>query len=194
MRGPLSPAPSPAYWGEVRSDRDMPKVLSESQVEDFIERGVTKLPQAFPPDAALAAHDFLWAKLAERGVRRDDRSTWKNPMEFIAESYDTPPFDRCASQRLDDACSDLVGKDRWINQGSVGWWGWWPVNFAVGADQPWDVPSDEWHFDTPDSGTYPTSPDQGLLVICLFSELGPRGGGTLILEGSHRIVARFFRD
>ena len=32
---------------------------------------------------------------------------------------------------------------------------------------------------------------QGLLCLCLFSDVGPRGGGTLVVEGSHGPVAGF---
>jgi hypothetical protein len=115
-------------------------------------------------------------------------------MEFIAENYNGSPFDECATARLADAISDLIGSGRWIAEREIGWWGWWPVNFAVGADQVWDVPADEWHVDMRSEGSTATSPDQGLLVICLFSELGARGGGTLVCEGSHQIAARLLNE
>ena len=172
----------------------MPRVLSTQQTDDFITRGWTKVEQAIPHEQAVKVQDFLWERLAERGVLRGDKSTWRNPMEFIAENYNQSPFHECATARLADAISDLVGAGRWVAEHEVGWWGWWPVNFAVGADQIWDVPADEWHIDSPSAGTYPTAPDQGLLVICLFSELRPRGGGTLVLEGSHQIAVRFLQE
>jgi len=169
-----------------------PKILTFTQIEQFMTRGWTKVEAAFPPAQATRVQDFLWVKLAERGILRDDRATWTKPMQFIAENYNGSPFDECATQRLSDAITDLIGDGRWFAQHEIGWWGWWPINFAVGADQVWDVPADEWHFDTPDTGTRADSGEQGALVICLFSEVRPRGGGTLIIEGSHRIVARFF--
>lgn len=171
-----------------------PRVLSSEQINHFITRGWTKIDEAIPREQADKVQAFLWERLAERGVMKDDRSTWQKPMEFIAENYNEPPFHECATARLADAISDLVGSGRWIAERDVGWWGWWPVNFAVGADQAWDVPADEWHIDCPDWGTYPTAPDQGLLVICLFSEVRKHGGGTLILEGSHQIVVRFLEE
>ncbi len=182
----------------------MSKVLTPEQIEQFITRGWTKIPEAFPRSQALQAQNFLWDKLSDatnfssdplqRGILKNDRSTWNLPMAFIAQNYNAAPFDGCATAKLDDACSDIVGDGRWINQHKIGWWGWWPINFAVGADQVWDVPADQWHIDAPDSGTHITAPDQGSLVLCLFSELEPRGGGTLIVEGSHQIVTRFLRD
>ncbi|WP_308639532.1 hypothetical protein [Paenibacillus silvisoli] len=35
------------------------------------------------------------------------------------------------------------------------------------------------------------APEQGLLCLCIFSEIGPQGGGTLVAEGSHQVVARY---
>ena len=168
-----------------------PQVLTPQQIEEFITRGWTKLEEAFPRSQAGKVQDFLWDKLAPRGIVKDDPATWRNPMEFIAESYNNSPFDECATPRLAEAISDLVGSGRWINEHEVGWWGWWPVNFAIGADQVWDVPADEWHIDTPNSGTYVNAPDQGVIVLCLFSDVGPHGGGTLVCEGSHQVFTRF---
>lgn len=171
-----------------------PSVLSSEQIEQFITRGWTKVPEAFPREVATACREFLWGKLRERGVLQDGPSTWTEPIVFIAENYDTPPFEACASARLDGAFTDIVGDGRWYAQGKTGWWGYWPVNFAIGADQPWDVPADEWHIDTPDGATFITAPNQGSLAICLFSSLGARGGGTLVCEGSHRVALRYMRD
>lgn len=171
-----------------------PRVLTPEQIEHFITRGWTKIEEAIPREQAAKVQDFLWDRLAERGVLRGDKSTWRKPMEFIAENYNQSPFHECATAKLADAISDLVGSGRWIAEREVGWWGWWPVNFAVGADQVWDVPADEWHLDMRTEGSTVSSPDQGLLVICLFSQLQPRGGGTLVCEGSHQIAARLLHE
>lgn len=142
----------------------------------------------------MAAQDFLWDKLVERGVDRTDPTTWRKPMECIAENYNTPPFDACATRRLSAAVVDLLGDGRWFAEHDTGWWGWWPINVSVGADKPWDVPCEEWHFHSQDHATFVDSNDQGLLVICLLSEIKLRGGGTLVVDGSHRVVSRFFRE
>ena len=181
-----------------------PRVLTPEQIEQFITSGWTKIPQAFPREVAVSCQDFLWDKLSdpnnvsskqlEHGILKNDPATWTLPMAFIGQGYNGAPFDACATQKLADACSDLVGSGRWINEHEVGWWGHWPVNFAIGADQIWDVPADEWHIDTPDEGTYINAPDQGVIALCLFSDLGARGGGTLLCEGSHQVATRFMKE
>lgn len=174
--------------------KTLSQVLTPQQIEQFITRGWTKVEAAFPREQGVKVQEFLWHKLAVRGVIRDEPNTWRKPMESINESYDGSPFDECATARLAAAVSDLVGAGRWIAERETGWWGWWPVNFSVGADREWDVPSGQWHIDTPDDGTFITAPDQGSLAICLFSDLAPRGGGTLICEGSHQVAIRFMKE
>lgn len=167
------------------------KVLSATQVEQFMECGFTQLAEAFPHKQALAAQDFLWERVAERGPRRDDPSTWTQPMVHIKEAYNDPVFQGCATERLADAIEDLVGVGRWATRGRPTGWGWWPVNFALGADQPWDVPTGGWHWDGQHFRHFVDAPNQGLLLLCLFSEIRPHGGGTVVAEGSHRLVADF---
>lgn len=167
------------------------RVLKPYQIEQFIECGYTPLEEAFPRPNALAVQEFLWERLAERGIRRDDRSTWTVPVCHIRENYSDPVFRSCATERLKDAVEDLLGAGRWRDRDEVGHWGWWPVNFSKGAGRPWTIPADGWHWDGQHFRHYLDAPVQGLLLLCMFSEIGPRGGGTLVAEGSHRIVARF---
>lgn len=170
------------------------KALSPSDVDQFIELGYVKLRQAFAPERALDAQEFLWNKLAGRGIRKEDRATWTKPLVHIKEAYNGPVFEACETDRLDDAVEDLVGEGRWRTRDQEANWGWWPVNFSVGAGAAWDVPAEGWHWDGMHFRHTVDAPDQGLLLLCIFSEVAPRGGGTLVAEGSHRSVARFLRQ
>lgn len=170
---------------------ESPRVLTPSQVEQFVEVGWTRLDGAFPRAAALAAQDFLWQRVAERGPRRDAPATWTEPMVHIRESYREPVFQACATERLADAIEDLVGRGRWATRDKPAPWGWWPVNFALGADRPWDVPTGGWHWDGQHFRHFVDAPEQGLLLLCIFSDIRTHGGGTLVAEGSHKVVADF---
>lgn len=176
------------------------KVLTESQIEQFIELGYVQLKEAFPRESALAAQEFLWAQLEKQGVLKDDPSTWKQPMVHIKEQFDDETFQLCNTERLANAIEDLIGEGRWKERSVYGQderktlWGWWPVNFASGADRPWDVPANGWHWDGMMRPHYVDSPEQGLLLLCVFSEIGPRGGSTLVAEGSHKIVANLLAE
>ena len=79
------------------------KVLSSSDVEQFIELGYVKLAEAFAPAAAMDVQAFLWRKLEERGIRQADRATWTKPIVHIKEAYNGPEFRACETARLTDA-------------------------------------------------------------------------------------------
>ncbi|HEY4388189.1 MAG TPA: phytanoyl-CoA dioxygenase family protein [Ktedonobacteraceae bacterium] len=161
-------------------------------MNQFIECGYTTVEEAFPRKQALAAQEFLWERLAERGIQKNDRSTWQEPMVRMNENYNDPVFDQCTTERLIAATEDLLGQGRRLLQTKG--WGWWPVNFASGADKLWDVPTTGWHWDGSHFRHYVDAPDQGLLMLCIFSDIGHHGGGTLVAEGSHKLVARFLKD
>ncbi|MBM7564265.1 phytanoyl-CoA dioxygenase family protein [Paenibacillus sacheonensis] len=176
------------------------KVLTQSQVEQFIELGYVHLEEAFPRKSALAAQDFLWTQVEKQGIKKADRSTWNRPMVHIKEQFDGDEFQVCNTSRLADAIEDLVGAGRWKERSVYGQagdktqWGWWPINFAAGADRPWDVPAQGWHWDGMSRPHYMDSPEQGLLLLCVFSDIGKQSGSTLVAEGSHRIVANVLAE
>jgi hypothetical protein len=167
------------------------QVLSDDQVSQFNQDGFVKVERAFPGEFALAAQDYLWDRLSREGILKNEPATWTQPMAHLKESYDDPVFQRCLTDRLAGAIEDLIGPGRWVEDGRTRGWGWWPVNFSLGADKPWTVPTNGWHWDGIHFKHTVDAPNQGLLVLATFSEIAPRGGGTLVAAGSHRIVARF---
>ncbi len=167
------------------------RVISDTDIDHFIERGYVRVEAAFPREAALRAQEDVWERLAGFGVEHNDPATWTQPMVHLKENLDTPAFRACKTQRLKDVVEDLVGKDRWLTRDVDYGWGWWPVNFALGADGPWEIPIEGWHWDGHHFRHYVNAPDQGLLLLCIFSDIEPKGGATLIAEGSHQTVARY---
>ncbi|WP_308639531.1 phytanoyl-CoA dioxygenase family protein [Paenibacillus silvisoli] len=133
----------------------MNRVLTAAQVEQFMELGWVKVDEAFPRDLALECQRFLWDQLLRYGIERNEKETWTKPILFMKEDFRTKAFDRCNTMRLGDAIEELVGSGRWTQK--VLWngdpsrdypqWGWWPVNFHLGADEAWNVPSTGWHWD-----------------------------------------------
>ncbi len=169
-------------------------VLTEEQVQQFMERGWVKLEQAFAEEDALAAQDYVWRQLGLRGIKKEDPSTWTEPIVHIRENYASEEFNRCNTERFVGAIEDLIGEGRYALKGKIVMWGWWPVNFFEGGDAPWDVPAKGWHYDGQQFHHFINSPDQGLLCIPLFSEIRPQGGGTLLAEGTHHIVAKVLQE
>jgi hypothetical protein len=161
-------------------------VLSGEQVSSFIELGYCMLRGAFTARQAAAACQCLWRRMDEKaGICAADPATWPQAYD-IEEHLDTPEVLACFTDRLAAAVVQLVGRNRWLGQRR---WGLWPVNFSLGANLPYDVPAKGWHVDGNWFRHTIDSPEQGLLIIGLFTDIAPRWGGTILALGSHKRTA-----
>jgi len=126
----------------------------------------------------------IWSALAERGVRRDDPSTWREPVVRI-NCPDSEAFAAAGTQPvLWEAFDQLIGEGRWWRRRGVG--GTIPVRFPSQAD-PGDA---GWHiegsFDKGGQGwvNY-RSRARGLLALYLFSDVDSGSAPTRVRPGSH---------
>lgn len=169
----------------------MSDVLTAAQVEQFIVDGCCMLHGAFDSGQAAAARRQVWRRMEEKaGVRESDPTTWP-PAYDIEELLSHPDVIACFTDRLAAAIEQLVGPGRWYGERR---WGFWPVNFAHLADHPYDVPPFGWHVDGNWFRHTLDCPNQGLLVIGLFTDIQPRWGGTILALGSHRRTARVLAE
>ena len=162
-------------------------VLSAADVDQFVELGWCRLPGACSEAQAAVVRDAVWERMAAcAGIRREDPSTWP---EFynLEEHLRQPEVVASFTDRLAAGIEQLEGPGRWAGYRQ---WGLWPVNFRLGAGQPYAVPSWGWHIDGNWFRHTLDCPRQGLLVIGLFSDVEPGGGGTLLAQGSHQRTAR----
>jgi hypothetical protein len=162
-------------------------VLDAEQIESFISLGYCMLPGAFTAQQAAGAADCVWRRMeAKAGIRRNDRSSW--PVAYdIEEHLAAPEVLACFTDRLAGGVKQLLGPDRWCGERR---WGFWPVNFSFGQNQPYDFPTSSWHIDGNWFRHSIDCPSQGLLIIGLFTDIGPRCGGTILSLGSHKRTAR----
>lgn len=165
-----------------------PSVLSEDEVEQFVEKGFVLLREAFPAEVAARVRAFLWK---EMGLSPDDPSGWTKPLIHLKHAYEGPPFTDSFTPRLCGALDDVMGPGRWNPKTTLGWW---PVSFPGFEHPPWKEPETGWHIDGIQFHHHVNSPDQGLLPIFLFSDIAPGGGGTALDVGSHRIAARILHE
>lgn len=162
----------------------MGKVLTDGEIEQFMERGHVTLKEAFPRELVAPALDRVWQELP---VDRDDRSTWTQRFRHVPQTFDGGPFAASWTDRVHAAFDDLLGEDRW-NRRTIQ--GWWPVIFPGFDEPPWQPPADGWHVDGQQFHHHVDSPDQALLPIFVWSDIGPGDGGTAIAEGSHKVTAK----
>jgi Phytanoyl-CoA dioxygenase (PhyH) len=160
-------------------------VLTAEQRAEFRATGLLRLGTAVPRAAAEAMGDRVWEFLGGRyAMRRDEPATWtvEQPSGFQSVTH-TGAF-RAVGDSLRGVLDELFGVGRWARPR---WWGRPLVTFPGGG--PWMLPARGWHFDY-----MPASAGQRPVQFFVFlNEVRPRGGGTLVLTGSHRLVAPYLR-
>ncbi len=168
---------------------DPPRPLGRAELDHFIRHGYVRIDAAFPRELAEEARTILWR---DTGCAPDDTSTWTRPVIRLGY-YSQEPF-RAATNTavLASAFDQLVGPGGWLPPASVGTF---PVRFPSAVD-PGDC---GWHVD-PGFGT--ENPDfmewrvnissrgRALLMLLLFSDVGPLDAPTRIRTGSHLDIAR----
>jgi hypothetical protein len=164
-----------------------PKTLSPDQLQHFHDDGYVVLRNAFARQDALAMQDEWWAELSEvHGIERDDRSTWRRVLGDLKRPKRSPSEQRIATAKVRGAIDDLLGEGAWRIPAD---WGRALVTFPEPGD--WDVPAGLWHWDSPVELHEELL--NALFVVSFVGEVVPRGGGTLVLSGSHRLLRRHER-
>ncbi|MEQ4206985.1 hypothetical protein [Actinopolymorpha sp. B9G3] len=161
--------------------------LTQDQVDEFDRWGLLRLPDAIPHDDATSMGDLVWRQLStEHGIERDRPDTWtvERPLGFkpLAQSE---TFRRTGAAPIAGAADALMGKGSWEPAKH-----WRPfVTFAV-PGTTWDVPLSGWHYDCPfDRERIDGVP--AIHVFAFMAPLRPKGGGTLVLAGSHHLVRKY---
>jgi hypothetical protein len=174
---------------------EQPRALSDAQLEQFVRDGFVKVERAFPTKLAEQARAILWRDLP---CKEHDPSSWTRPVVRLGEYHDGPFAKAANSPVLHVAFDQLVGIGRWRPRRSLGTF---PVRFPH-PDDPGDA---GWHVDTSFPGptssrdersdysdwrSNVTSHGRALLMLFLFSDVGPNDAPTRIKIGSHLDVAR----
>lgn len=171
-RQPHAPCEQPAPGG-----------LTIDQIDQFDRDGFVRIREAF--DGADAMADRLWQHLAKRGIDRSDPATWPSgKAHHLQKLLRQPVFVPIGGPKTTAAIDDLLGPGRWTRPEH---WGEFLVNFPE-PGREWMVPT-LWHSDA--AYTDPLKPPLGVMVFSFLNQVDARGGGTLVLAGSHRLVERF---
>ncbi|WP_214410448.1 phytanoyl-CoA dioxygenase family protein [Sphaerisporangium fuscum] len=165
-------------------------MLTDEDVERFVEEGFVRLRGAVPRTTVEQCRAELWEA---SGCDPDDPSTWTKPVVRLG-GFATPPFRAAANTPALHAAYDrLAGPGRWDAPMGLGTF---PLRFPRDED-PGD---DGWHLDasfTGDGGEYRVnlrSRGRALLMLFLFSDVGPDDAPTRIRVGSHLDVPALLAD
>lgn len=164
-------------------------VLSSAQIEHFIHQGFVRLDDAFPRATATAAREILWR---DTGCDPNDPQTWTKPVIRLGMYSDQPFIEAANTAFLHQAFDQLVGPGRWLPCGAMG-------TFPIRFPSPEDTGDTGWHvdvsfgWDDPDFMNWRvnvSSKGRALLMLFLFSDIGPDDAPTRLLPESHKDIAR----
>ena len=168
-------------------------VLTNAEKEHFLEHGFVKLKGCFSQEQADKVMGNLWTRL---GMDPDDKSTWTRlRTNMPAQNYfDAADF---ASRAWAAICELLGGEENILLEKSKGWRDSLIVNLGSPEHEgkeiaPQDLPL--WHVDGDFFVHYLDSPEQALLVIPLFTDIKPGGGGTMICPEAIPKMAKHLHD
>ncbi len=161
------------------------KTLSAEQLAHFAELGYVRVPAALAPAFVKRMQTAIWGQLkAQCGVVKEDLSTWHKECIINKDS-----IDRVAGveigPRLVGAVNQLLGEGKWRSLKTLGGL---LMTMPSPVSQPWERAL-EWHFDN-EPRDYLAGVTE-LMLFTFYSSVGPRGGGTLVLAGSPRLVAQY---
>ena len=158
-------------------------------MDSFRDLGFVRMDDAFPRHLADEGRAILWR---DSGCDPDDPSTWTKPVIRLGNYAQRPFVEAANTPALHEAFDRLVGRGRWIPRASLG-------TFPIRFPSPHDPGDAGWHVDAsfgtenPDFLTWRVnvaSKGRALLMLFLFSDVGPEDAPTRIRAGSHRDVAR----
>src|SRR5690242_17901517 len=167
---------------------DLERPLSAERVGEFIGNGFVRLEAAFPRDLADDCVQLLWPQIR---CAPDAPGTWDRPVIRHA-CWGAEPFRQAANTaRLHASFDQLVGRGRWRPRSDAGLF---VIRFPSNQD-PGDA---GWHID----GSFEVggawwvnfrSCGRALLMLFLFTDVGPDDAPTRIYVGSHMDVPPVLR-
>jgi hypothetical protein len=175
------------YFGcAVQRDRQTGAMETVDIRSRFEATGVVRLHGAFTADQATAMRAAMWQH-AERqaGLRPADPASWAiRPVVNWQALTRNPVFGPLAdNQPVNDALNVIFGAKGWRRPRPGA-----QILFSLPEPDPW-VLSDGWHMDCGfDQATWPAP---AVKLFAFVDEVGPRGGGTMVLPGTHRLVDRY---
>lgn len=165
-----------------------PAPLTQEQKDFFLANGYLKLTNCFTQEQADDVNEGVWTRL---GMSPTDKSTWTKERTNMPShrSFDCATFAPRAWQAMCELCG---GEDR-VNPECRYWRDSLIVNLGTAEGEGKPTPPQElagWHVDGDFFVHYLDSPEQALLVIPLFTDVVPEGGGTVICPPAIEKVAR----
>ncbi len=161
------------------------------QIKDTLEeRGIVKLEGVVPVDQARAAHRMVLKLAEEHGLYSS--GTWMKS----SGRFEVPKAFRKALIKLNKSTDfpDLAAAqfhpliEHLLSAPVTAMAPGQQLLFSLPGREDWSIPSDVWHTDLPRFAERSAS---GLQSFTFLDDVEPKGGATLIVAGSHRLLRGF---
>jgi hypothetical protein len=162
------------------------QLLSDVEIEHFLSHGYVLIDDCFPREVV---EEWANRALARIDYCRDT-PTWEVERIHMPSMLEV----RLAefAPKLWQAVCDLLGGEARVRDALL--WDSFIINFSDGAGRPWEEPSQKlrgWHKDGDHFRHFLDSPEQGLQVLAVWTDIRHRGGATFVACDSVPVVARF---
>jgi hypothetical protein len=166
--------------------------LSKEQKAHFMEHGFVKVTNCFSREQAEEFTKGMWTRL---GFSPTDKSTWTTERTNMPWHIHVPVSE--ISPKAWSAMCQLLGGEERIHPNWRSWSDGFIVNLGkeeydangeMGVKEMREL--DGWHNDGDFFVHFLDSPEQALLVIPLWSDIVPRGGGTVVCADGIRHIAQ----
>jgi hypothetical protein len=164
-------------------------MLSPEQRDQFDRDGIVKVESAFTESRAAHMRAVVWEEMKRRyGMERADSSSWHpHSPTGMKSSKKHPAFAAIFGPPLCGVLDDLFRPGQWTMPRHAG-----QVLVTMPNATEWRIPPRLWHSDflyvLPHVETV-----SAVKVWAMFERVGPGGGGTVQLAGSHRLMERYLR-
>ena len=162
------------------------QVLSSDDVALFAAQGFIRIANALPMSFVAKVQTAIWDQLqTQYRMVQQDPTTWRPEWCGINRRIIDAAAGIEITPRLTAVVDQLLGAAQWRPVKTLGGL---LLTMPEPEQTPWDRALD-WHFDN-DPRAYFARVDE-LMLFTFFSSVRPRGGGTLVLAGSPRLVAHY---
>ncbi|OQV07200.1 hypothetical protein CLAIMM_11666 [Cladophialophora immunda] len=168
------------------------KHLTPEQVDCFMKYGYLRVPGCFTREAAEEWTKDVWVRL---GFDPKDPDTWTTERTNMPGHGEVLVKD--FAPKAYDAICELVGGEERITEESKSWRDSFIVNLGTKEHEGKEAHPKEltgWHVDGDFFVHFLDSPEQGLLVIPLFTDILPNGGGTWICSEGIPKIGKWLYD
>lgn len=166
--------------------------IAQEDIDHFMKHGWIKLSDCFTREQAENLTSNVWTRL---GMDESDKSTWHTERINMPShsNYSASEF----APKAWAAICDLVGGEERVADDSRFWNDGLIVNLGTPEGEGKDISGRDlpgWHVDGDFFVHYLDSPEQGLLIIPLFTDILPDGGGTCVCPSAIAPIAKHLHE